>query len=432
MITRLRAENFKSWRDTGDLRLAPLTGLFGTNSSGKSSILQILLMLGQTAESLDRNTVLDLGGDSSLVRLGSFNDMIHQHSNEASLKISLSSDGGGRGISHSVSGKDEELISAYDFAASFRQRQQRIVVDEFRYSVNGRVIGMEATANDRYQLIDDSASVPQRNLPAPDKFYGFPLGVQFGSRNVLYSRIMPDLLENNLKRDIHYLGPLRQHPRRTYLWSGNPPFGVGPDGSLAVQALIAARLSGWSLEKEVADCLQNMGLIHSFRVVPLAEGRQDYEVRVKKAERSAEVLLTDVGFGVSQILPVIVLCYSAIPESTLILEHPEIHLHPAAQSDLADVLVDAVKTRKLQIIVESHSEHLLRRIQRRIAEGKFSKRDAALYFCEMENGESKARKLEISDDGFIKNWPKDFFGDEMGDLVAMTEAAAKRQISSTK
>ena len=140
----------------------------------------------------------------------------------------------------------------------------------------------------------------------------------------------------------------------------------------------------------------------------------------------------NAGFGVSQILPVLVLCYYVPGGSTIILEQPEIHLHPSVQSDLADVLIDVVKNRDLQVIVESHSEHLLRRLQRRIAEGELPAKDAALYFCDIENGESKAQELEIAEDGFIKNWPRDFFGNEMGEVAALTDAAMKHRLRKVK
>ena len=148
---------------------------------------------------------------------------------------------------------------------------------------------------------------------------------------------------------------------------------------------------------------------------------------------SSEVLITDVGFGVSQILPVLVLCYYAPEGSTIILEQPEIHLHPSVQSGLADVFIDVIQNREIQIILESHSEHLLHRLQRRIAEEKdgLTNQDISLYFCDMTpEGNSKLTTLAIDDFGNITNWPENFFGDEMGDLFAMTEAAMKRQMSN--
>jgi predicted ATPase len=152
-----------------------------------------------------------------------------------------------------------------------------------------------------------------------------------------------------------------------------------------------------------------------------------YQCYVKIGNDATEVLLPDVGFGVSQLLPVLVNCSMLAKGSTLVLEHPEMHLHPFAQAALADVLINAVTTGKLQIIVESHSEHFLRRLQLRIAEEKIASEQVALYFCRLDNGLSTIEALDIDPYGSILNWPKDFFGDEMGELSKMTLAAMQRR-----
>ena len=90
MFTQLRIQNFKSWADTGEFRMAPLTGFFGTNSSCKTAILQFILMLKQTVESSDRNRILHLGGDQySYVDLGTTYDISHRHRLPEKLKFSL-------------------------------------------------------------------------------------------------------------------------------------------------------------------------------------------------------------------------------------------------------------------------------------------------------------------------------------------------------
>ena len=160
------------------------------------------------------------------------------------------------------------------------------------------------------------------------------------------------------------------------------------------------------------------------------DDRDDYEIRVKTGKTNPEVMIINVGSGVAQILPMLILCYYAPENSIILLEQPEIHLHPSAQSCLADVLIDVVKEWNVQVILESHSEHLLRRIQRRIAEEEILPDDVALYFCRMENGESKIEELDVDEFGSIGNWPQNFFGDEMGELAAMTEAEMKRRIES--
>ena len=113
--------------------------------------------------------------------------------------------------------------------------------------------------------------------------------------------------------------------------------------------------------------------------------------------------------------------------STIILEQPEIHLHPAVQAGLADVLIDAYKRRGVQIIVESHSEHLLTRLQRRIAEEQLANDDVGLFFCEDRGSCSSITELQVDPYGNISNWPNDFFGDEFGEVAAMTLAGIERK-----
>jgi predicted ATPase len=173
--------------------------------------------------------------------------------------------------------------------------------------------------------------------------------------------------------------------------------------------------------------LKQMGVIDEFEIVEIAAGASLYELRVRAPGGTTSVPIIDVGFGVSQVLPVLVQAFYADPESTVLLEQPEIHLHPAAQSVLGDALLAAVKRDGVQLVVETHSEHLLHRIQRRIAEEQITKDDVALYFVETTHGRSEIHELKVDDYGNIANWPQDFFGDEMGDLVAMTEAAAERR-----
>jgi hypothetical protein len=274
-------------------------------------------------------------------------------------------------------------------------------------------------------------------LPPPVKFYGFPDQVYAYYQNASFLSSL-QLEFENLFRQIFYLGPVREFPQRYYSWKGSEPADMGRRGERVVDALLAARSRGayispgfkkrrMSLEQRVATWLKDLGLIYSFSVESVAEDSSLYQVRVQKTPSSAKVLITDVGFGVSQILPVLVLCYYAPPGSIILLEQPEIHLHPAVQSGLADVFIDAVKNRNVQIIVESHSEHLLRRLQRRIAEQSIEPENIALYFCDTDINGSKLNLLDIDVFGNILNWPKSFFGDDFGELSAMTKAAMLRK-----
>ena len=451
MITQMRAKSFKSWKDTGDLRLAPLTGLFGPNSSGKTSILQMLLMMKQTVQSPDWKRPLHTGDDQSLIDLGTFFDLIHSHGPEASLYLSFSWNLPTDLFVRNPKKKFEPLFrtSILSFETAIHEESDRAVVDSFRYSFDGNEFGMKRMSPDKpktrnqYQLIHGRYPVtryPGRAwpLPPPMKCYGFPSEVIGYYQNVAFLAAFVLRLEQ-LFNQIAYLGPLREYPKRSYVWAGERPIDVGRKGEHAIAVLLAARAEGLTsgrgekkarrykgIEERVLEWMQSMELIHSFSLKPIAKNRKDYEVRVKKSKTSSEVLITDVGFGVSQILPVLALCYYVPEGSTILLEQPEIHLHPSVQAALADVVIDVVKERNVQIIVESHSEHLLRRLQRRIAEEKISHEQTALYFCRMDNGESKIDKLDVDEFGNIRNWPEGFFGDEMGELAAQTEAEMRR------
>ncbi|RME84887.1 MAG: DUF3696 domain-containing protein [Caldilineae bacterium] len=451
MLTHLHMKHFKSWRDSGPIRLAPLTGFFGANSSGKTAILQLLLMLKQTVESADRARVLHTGDERTYVDLGTFVDIVFGHTVPGNLQFELK----WRlptplTIPDPETGEDLFTITALEFESSNGGDAKKIAVERFSYSFNiGEKryrFGMERKGG-RYSLIAEGHELKRtrgrpRRVLHPVKCYGFPdeVNAQFVNAGFLSDLV---LAFEHLFQNIYYLGPLREYPHRSYVWAGERPQDVGIRGELAVPALLAARARGQQVsrgkgrkkqhvDERVAEWLHQLGLIESFELKPVAADRRDYEVRVKQSPGATEVLITDVGFGVSQILPVLTLCYYAPVGSTLILEQPEIHLHPAVQAGLADVFIDAIRHRKIQIILESHSEYLLRRLQRRIAEERLSEKDVSLYFVANPDGTSRLQQLEIDLLGNIRNWPEDFFGDEMGELIAMTEAAMRRSDDGEK
>ena len=170
----------------------------------------------------------------------------------------------------------------------------------------------------------------------------------------------------------------------------------------------------------------------TFRLEEIAKGTNLYRAMVKTSYGGPSTSLIDVGFGVSQILPALVLLYYVPERSTVILEQPEIHLHPAVQSGLADVLLNVASVRNVQILVESHSEHLMRRLQRRVAEERVSSDDVKLYFVSSHGGPAQVSDLQLNEWGEIENWPEQFFGDEMGEIAAITEASLKRKLKPSQ
>ncbi len=452
MITELSLNNFKSWKNI-KMRFAPITGLFGSNSSGKTSILQLLLMIKQTVESTDRGQVLDFGNDKSPANLGSFPDVVFSHQAPGKLDWSIRWKLPEPLIVMNPENEKLELFKSDEvgFRAEITDHEKkRLAVNHITYSFAGLDFSMKRKVGkdkDSYDLKVTPANKFHFNqnrgrpwdIPAPVKCYGFPNEVNARYQNVGF---LSDLqLEfERLFTGTKYLGPLRDYPKRQYPWSGAEPVDMGQRGERVVEAILAARENNLlvsigvgrskkaqPLEQRVATWLKELNLIHSFHVETISSEGNIYRIKVKRHLDSPEVLITDVGFGVSQILPVIVLCYYAPKGSIIILEQPEIHLHPAVQAGLADVFIDAIKTREIQIVFESHSEHLLKRIQLRIAEENITPDQVALYFCESEHDGSQLVPLDVNSSGSIANWPKDFFGDQFGEMAAITRAAMNRK-----
>ena len=433
MLNRLKFQNFKAWREA-DLQFGTVTGFFGTNSAGKSSLLQLLLLLKQTRNATDRGLVLDFGGPEDLVNLGTFPDVVHQHDEQTrmswlvewTLRRSLEvSDPMGRPNDLLFNGNNLQTRCEVGMSQP-GSRQSRLLPFELAYrfaDVDFR-LRLKADSTTKYELTTDGGFEFIRNrgrpwpLPRPVKTHLFPTEVRSHYQNTDFLADL-ELAYESLMDSIYYLGPLRDHPRREYHWGGANPDDVGQRGERTVDAILAAtrddqkRSLGYrkrkkSFQEMLAYWLNELGLIHEFRLAEISQGTNLYQAIVRTSPSSVPTGLTDVGFGVSQVLPALVLLYYVEEGSTVLMEQPEIHLHPRVQSGLADVMLNVAKARNVQIIVESHSEHLMRRLQRRVAEESASSEDVKLYFVSTNRGVARASDLALNEWGEIENWPENF------------------------
>lgn len=471
MFTSFSASNYKAWRSTDDIALAPITGFFGANSSGKTSLLQLFLLLKQTVQSPDTSKVLDLGDDSAsaLVSVGGWQNLCLGRVMPQSLEFSFTwtplhrmaveifepeTDVPDEVVELPRLTFDAEIhVSALRaFARRLSYRSGDLLVDLSRWHPRDHEVSWNTVTasvgggRNRLRLLETEKGAPPSDavyLPSLVHCYGFPNELLAHYWNASFLRDLQLELEHQFERRLYYLGPRRSYGQRHYRWHGSEPVDVGPSGERAVDALLASRDRGRnnvaeladdgtpeeriSVEEHVARMLRDLGLVTEFSVERASEGSELYRVKVQLKRASIPVDLVDVGFGVSQLLPLLVLL-AYVPEgSTLLLEQPEMHLHPLIQSRLADVLIDITKTRKLQIVLESHSEHLLMRLQRRVAEQHVTPEHVALYFCGNDGVESKISHLHLDACGAIANWPEEFFGDAMGETAAIVSAGLRRR-----
>lgn len=436
MLTHLKLDNFKIWRSTGAMRLAPITLLLGTNSAGKSSLIQSLLLIRQTVKGDDPNLDLNLGnpdaGDS--VTLGQFKDLLCRHAGEGEA---IKANQVGIEFKWSESGLPEE---ATIFSARYRQGSGGSAeLDYLRLGKDGQGFFVERRKPGIYRLQLGAESRPVGQSPhfRPQRSFAFaPSAIaSLGARGELIRDIGPALL-NELGKII-YLGPVRRLAQRDYIWAGRMPSSIGDDGAKAVDALIA---SGAALQaarrrrkappaeaqlfQQTIHWLKEMGLADGLCVRALG-GSARYELLIENQGSMSN--LKDVGVGVSQVLPVIVSALFAEPGHIVIIEEPESHLHPLAQSLLAELFAQVSRERNVQFIVETHSEHLFRRMQTLMARGELANNDCAMYFVERKGKDANLRNLEVNSYGLVAEWPDNFFGDALGEASEQARLMFERQ-----
>ncbi|RUQ29754.1 MAG: DUF3696 domain-containing protein [Candidatus Competibacteraceae bacterium] len=430
MFTKLTLKNFKAWRDRIDVELTPITMLLGTNSSGKSSLLQALLLLKQTAASPDRRIHLNLGGDevNDYFNFGHFNDVLTHGASPRQFEIGFQFQ---RPPGSQPDGK--QRVDSGEFTAIYGMTSSgAAVIQELILCTGPHKFRAVRRDKGAYSLFVDEELQPRgkSRAYAPERSIALPAeAIQLLAMEGPPAEDISLAIRRELE-GIAYLGPLRRKPERDYVWNKSKPGELGIDGAGVINAILASALlrsrdegagqtihdvSSWLARMGVADRLEVRQLGHSTR----------YEIVVHKDGVAAN--LRDVGIGISQVLPVITLAFFAQPGSTVLLEEPEIHLHPLAQSALAELFVGVSRQRQVQFIVETHSEHLFRRLQTLVARDQVRVDDCRLYFVERNGAAAALKQLQLDAYGRVLKWPDQFFGDALGETREQARLMFERQ-----
>ena len=404
-ITRITVGGFKSISQEQSIEVKPLTILAGANSSGKSSIIQPLLLLKQTLEATYDPGPLLLNGPN--VKFTSAEQLLARSYDEKpanSFHVGITITGGSAATT------------------SFKQSTNKgFDLEETTYS-NG--------AGERYRL---SMGMPQDEIQSvyARSYLGYvldstpdiiptvvqdrcflKLNASLKRKDILVPVHIPryeQYLENSIQRIIHLPG-LRGNPARDY-----PVTAIGPTFPGTFEYYAASIIEQWQIDKESerlerlnAD-LARIGLTR--KVVARRKNATAIELLVDRflqGDKEDMVSIADVGLGVSQALPVLVALHTAKLEQLVYIEQPEIHLHPRAQSVMAEVLADAV-TQGKRLVVETHSNLLLRGIQTLVAEDKLSPELVKLHwFKQLEDGCTEITSADLDETGAYGDWPEDF------------------------
>lgn len=256
-------------------------------------------------------------------------------------------------------------------------------------------------------------------------------------------------LVDSIVANISHIGPLRESPQRLYFGSGGSPQEGLPSGSSTAEDIFRDKQTDQqSLLNRTNGWLEKTGFDVQLEVAEVELGDL-YQLQV--VEEDLEVNLADAGFGLSQTLPIIVQSIQSTIEKEksedpnrsrpnfqfqpyktaspnyylTLIEQPEIHLNPRIEADLADLFIEIAKS-NIHLLIETHSEHILNRIQRRVVEGEIEEPDLLkIYFIEKEDMTSQINEINLSAEGVFDNWPDGFFQDDFDEAVKIMRAGLK-------
>ncbi len=399
-IHRLALKNFKCFKEV-DVSFSKITLLTGENSSGKSSLIYGILTPIQSVNFHSTSFPLYLSLNGSYVSMGGFTNVSFDHNLKHLIGIELM-------ISKYNSNSISEVITTSWYFDPHSKSPKLNYLKRLR--TNDSLNQIEIKQKEDLSYIFNSSQrylmpdVVDLEIQDIDDLEDHFLGIM----DDLYSIFI-------LNFDFNFISSFRLQPDRTYYQSLTKNK-VDKFGGGYIDQILDWNDNQSEELLDLALILKNLKILYDIKPHRLSGGR--FEIKVKVKSRSKWESLADVGFGISQFLPIIVADLQLSDNSTLIMSQPEIHLHPSVQANLGDYLVKQVKERNKNYIVETHSEYLLNRIRLLIVKGEIQPEDVAVYYFEnsIKDG-SIAHRLEFTKNGQILNAPKGFFETYMIDTM---------------
>lgn len=471
----IRWKNYRGFRDSGEVELRPITIVLGANNSGKTALISPLVLLKQSLENSARTPALDFSGD--ILNFGTYKELVFRHDTQLDLELSLRiSPEGAKPQNDEAPLISTPVLAEISFQPNQPPTSAKLKAYTLKDSKGKTVFRRTLTTGNRYTLSQMRSTVTaiqrsskldwdeskarifmdlaRKATPNAFLFDDQPINEFMRLSLQPWVEATREEVERNLTTEVSspllfpaeasaygfltssfehrlrsfisaiaYLGPLREKMQRHYAHRGTVPRSVGSRGEHAMELLQSSE--GTQQFEAVQRWISEFGF--PGRIEFESYGDDSISPRLL-VDETTSFSLVDSGFGISQIVPLLVEGLIApTPGGTIIAAQPEIHLNPALQARLADFFCEIASSGK-RVIVETHSEHLILRLRRLIAEGKVATEQVSLLFVERNDLESRVRRIPILEDGSIPSdeWPTDFFDEPMHDSLKMVIAQAAR------
>jgi hypothetical protein len=348
-----------------------------------------------------------LDDEYAQVHLGRFLDVVHSRSVKDAFTIGV----GLNKIKKIMFPHKDYTAPARDLNVEFsfkaRPVTQEIYVDTAQMTLGDDVYYFKKMARKEsdYIIEKNGTQLPFQGVLSSRLSFRPALSFKKGSKpkeELMDSFLLTENVNASLNRELQrtlYLGPFRQGPLRRYATRGALPTEVGSAGESAVAMLANEYLRSTKKHpnlSQVSEWISNMGLGQRLRIDAVAK-TDLFDVSLTLDDGS-KLSIPDLGYGVSQVLPVLVQCSFAPKDSTLLFEQPELHLHEGAARRLATVFVDVARDKGVHVIAETHSPHLFLQILREVNEGRISSDSVVLYDVTRRDGRSEFRKVLLEKD----------------------------------
>ena len=410
-ISRLYIDNFKGIGTGKWIDIKPITVFIGANSSGKSSCIHALACLSQTLKVPNNTAPIVIDDEYASVHLGRFIEVIHSKSYQDTLSLGVTTseiqfveiDEKGN-----PKRRKSTIKAVYDFKCAQRTQDIRIEtatinVADIEYNIKWGARG--------YKVINKKTSAKLTCNLGP----GFLITPEslFGKAQKNAGDFLPLInAQGALSTELFgtfYLGPFRESPRRKYETRGANPAEVGARGESAITMLANESFQTTKRPhiKQIARWLKKLGLAKDVSISRV--GKSDL-VDLKLGLSDGDSFpIADLGYGLSEIMPVLTQCSFAQKNSTLLFEQPEIHLHTKSSRELATIFIDTVKEKNVNILLETHSPDLVKQFMQELKSGTINSDEFILYKVTRENNETCIREIEIdaeNDFDVYENWER--------------------------